>query len=406
MTHPDTAAVMNALADAGGPTCARFVGGCVRNTILSRPVTDIDIATALVPGRVVEALEAAGLKAVPTGLDHGTITAVSGGRPFEITTLRRDVETDGRHAVVAFTDDWSADAARRDFRMNALYADRQGRLFDPTGRGLTDARTGSVVFVGDPEARIQEDALRILRFFRFFAWYGRGEPDAEALIACAKLSSLLDQLSAERIAHDLLKLLSAEDPRMAVRLMAEHGVLARLLPQTKSLTRFEALVDIETSLLFSEDPLLRLAALLPDGPDSGRAVARRLRLSRGRSDRLVAALGVEPPLKSWMSPRETRRAVWAMGAETFRDRALLAWAGSDRAATGVQWRALLPMAETWRAPELPLGGDDVLAAGVPPGPLVGKVLREVEAWWIDQDFPDDRLSLIEHLKSVAQGMAY
>ena len=186
MKAAETRAVMAALEVAGGADCARFVGGCVRNAVIGRPVADIDIATTLTPDRVTAALKAAGLKAVPTGVEFGTVTAVSGGKPFEITTLRRDVETDGRHAVVAYTDDWAQDAARRDFRLNALYADAEGRLFDPTGEGEADARAGRIVFVGDPETRIREDGLRILRFFRFLAWYGQGEPDADALAACER----------------------------------------------------------------------------------------------------------------------------------------------------------------------------------------------------------------------------
>jgi poly(A) polymerase len=184
MLDPATTRVMEALERAGGEDCARFVGGCVRNAILGAPVRDIDIATTLTPPQVTAALEAASLKALPTGIDHGTITAVALGRPLEITTLRRDVATDGRRAVVAFTTDWSEDAARRDFRLNALYADAAGRLYDPTGAGLADARAGAIVFVGDPVQRIREDALRILRYFRFLAWYGRGEPDPAALAAC------------------------------------------------------------------------------------------------------------------------------------------------------------------------------------------------------------------------------
>jgi poly(A) polymerase len=190
MTWPQTRAVIEALEAAGGPGCARFVGGCVRNAILKRPIDDIDIATTLTPDQVTEALTKAGLKAVPTGVDHGTVTAVSRGRPYEITTLRRDVETDGRRAVVVFTTDWAEDAQRRDFRLNALYADPSGKLYDPTAGGLADARAGRIIFVGDAETRIREDGLRILRFFRFFAWYGRGEPDAVGLAACASLRGL------------------------------------------------------------------------------------------------------------------------------------------------------------------------------------------------------------------------
>ena len=404
MRAPETRAVMAALEAGGG--ASRFVGGCVRNAVRGEPAGDVDIATTLKPDAVTAALTAAGLKAVPTGIEHGTVTAVAGGKPFEITTLRRDVETDGRHAVVAFTDDWGADAARRDFRLNALYADVDGRIFDPTGEGLADAKAGRVVFVGDAETRIREDALRILRFFRFFAWYGRGEADAGGLAACGRLKSLIAALSAERVAQELFKLLAAEDPRPAVRLMAATGVLAEALPEATSIGRFESLVEIETDQLFQCDAELRLAALLPDDPEVGRAAAERLRLSNARRDRLVAALGTEPPIVSWMSPREARRSVYRLGVAAFCDRVLLAWARSERHAAANQWRALIPMAQSWPRPTLPLTGAEVMAAGVPEGPLVGEVMREVESWWVDQDFIDDKLSIVERLKAVAQGMVY
>lgn len=406
MTDPATAEVMAALAAAGGEDGARFVGGCVRNAVMKRPVGDIDIATTLTPGEVTAALKAARLKAVPTGAAHGTITAVARGRAFEITTLRLDVETDGRHAKVAFTDSWAEDAARRDFRLNALYADTRGRLFDPTGEGVADALAGRIVFMGDARARIAEDALRIPRFFRFVAWYGRGEPDGAALAACEDLRDLVSGLSAERVAKELLTLLAAEDPRRAVSMMAGNGVLGLILPEAQGLGRFDALVAIESGVLFTEDAILRLAALLPPDPAAGKAVAARLRLSNAQRDRLAAALGGETPLVSWMSPRQVRQAVYRLGAETFCDRATLAWAASDRPAAAIQWRALLPMALGWPRPTLPLTGEEVAAAGVPRGPAVGAVLREVEAWWIDNDFTLDKLSVVERLKSVVQGMIY
>jgi poly(A) polymerase len=411
MAHPATVAVMDALTAAAGADGARFVGGCVRNAILGLEVGDIDIATVLTPPKVKAALQAAGIAAVPTGETHGTITAVSHGRPFEITTLRRDVETDGRHAVVAFTSDWNQDAARRDFRLNALYADAEGRIFDPTGQGVADARAGAIVFVGEPEMRIREDALRILRFFRFLAWYGRGVPDAEGLAACARLKDQAANLSAERVAKELLTLLSAEDPRAAVRLMAGAGVLAVVLPETVGpngveLARFERLVAIESELMFGEDALLRLAALAPDDPLAAEAVANRLRLPNVQKERLAAAAQPDPAIVSWMSPKAVRQSVYRLGADAFCDKIMLAWAASDRPAAGVQWRALLPMAKSWPRPSLPLTGEEVMAAGVPEGPMVGKVLAEIEAWWADNDFPQDKLSLIERLKAVAQGMAY
>ena len=397
---------MAALTAAGGEDCARFVGGCVRNAVLGAPVRDIDIATVLAPPRVTAAIEAAGLKAIPTGVDHGTVTAVAKGKSFEITTLRRDVATDGRRAVVAFTTDWAEDAARRDFRLNALYADTEGRLFDPTGHGLSDARAGAIVFVGDAATRIREDALRIPRYFRFLAWYGRGEPDPAAVSACREGRDLLAGLSAERVGHEMVRLLEADDPRGAVRLMAQTGVLALLVPDVVGLERFDALVEIETGMLFTNDPLIRLAAFLPDDPDAGTRTARALRLSNARRDRLAAALGTEPALTSWMSPRQVRQTIYRLGPQGLRDRVMLAWAASRRPAATVQWRALLPMVESWTVPRLPLTGDEVIAAGVPPGPMVGAVLREVETWWIDHDFIDDKLSVVERLKAVAQGMAY
>jgi poly(A) polymerase len=406
MTAPATKAVIAALEAAGGAGCARFVGGCVRNALLRRPIADIDIATTLTPNAVIKALSDAGLKAVPTGIEHGTITAVASGKPFEVTTLRRDVETDGRRAVVAFTTDWAEDAQRRDFRLNALYADPTGALYDPTAGGLADARAGRIVFVGDAETRIREDGLRILRFFRFQAWYGNGEPDAAGLAACAALRDLIGNLSAERVSTELLKLFAAEDPRGVLRLMAKTGVLSMTLPEAQGLERFERLVGIETEMLFTEDALLRLAALLPNDPAIAGSLAQRLRLSNADRDRLVAALEPEPPLVSWQSPRETRRLVYRLGASAFCDRVTLAWAASERPATTTQWRALIPTAQGWTPPRFPLTGEEVMAAGVPQGPLVGQVMREVESWWVENDFPDDKLALIERLKAVAQGMAY
>ncbi len=406
MAHSATRAVMAALEARGYAGCARFVGGCVRNSLLGQPIDDIDIATTLTPDQVTEALEAAGIKVVPTGVDHGTVTAVCEGKPFEITTLRRDVSTDGRRAVVAFTQSWDEDAVRRDFRLNALYADADGRIYDPTGEGVADAKAGRIVFVGDAMTRIREDYLRILRFFRFHAWYGKGDADSAALSACKALKGMLSGRAAERTQKELLKLLAAPDPRTALRLMAATSVLSSVLPQVKALTRFENLVAIESEHFFDVDEELRLASLLPDDAKIAQDTAERLRLSNALKDRLVAAVGREPRIVSWMSPRETRRAVYRLGGRTFGDRVKLAWAASDRPATANQWRALIPLAETWTPPAFPLTGEDVVNAGVPRGPMVGQVLREIEDWWIDLDFIDDKLAAVERLKAVAQGMAY
>lgn len=406
MTRPETARVLDALEAAGGPDCARFVGGCVRDAVMGRSVGDIDIATTLEPEAVIAALKAARLGFAPTGLTHGTITAISNHVPHEVTTLRRDVSTDGRRASVAFTADWAEDAARRDFTFNALYASRDGTLHDPTGRGLDDARAGRVVFVGEPDRRLAEDHLRSLRYFRFLAVLGRGEPDPEALNACARAKGGIDALSGERLRVEMLKLLAADDPRPAVRHMAGAGVLAEVLKADADLERFEALVEIETDQLFESEPLLRLAAMLGGHALAAARAAQRLRLSNAERDRLNAAVDPVPALKSWMSPREIRREIHRVGQAVFRDRAKLAWAASPRTAATMQWRGLVALSQGWSPPPFPITGADVVKAGVPEGPLVGKVMAEVEAWWIDHDFLDDKFSAIEKLKAVAQGMVY
>ncbi|WP_091743166.1 CCA tRNA nucleotidyltransferase [Phenylobacterium immobile] len=376
-----TVAVMDALEAAGGPDCARFVGGCVRNAIIAQPISDIDIATILNPDQTIAALRRAGVRAVPTGVEHGTVTAVWQGRPVEVTTLRRDVETDGRRAVVAFTQDWAEDARRRDFTLNSLYALRDGTIFDPTGRGVADARAGRIVFVGDPAQRLAEDYLRALRFFRFYAWYGQGEADRAALQACAAVADRVASLAAERIWAEFKKLLAAENPQAAVRLMAEAGVLAAVIGDGASLAHFAALA--------SQDPLLRFAALIPAGQTA--ALAQRLRLSRAERDRLVAA-AAGPPFQVGEDPRA---AIYRLGTEVFKDRALLA-----QAAGRTDMGAAAALAATWTPPRFPLGGEDALAAGVPRGPAVGAALRAVEEDWIAGGFSEDRAGLLARLRSA------
>lgn len=372
-----TRAVMAALLAAGGPDCARFVGGCVRNSLLGQPVDDIDIATRLRPEETMTALQAAGLKAVPTGLEHGTVTGVSERKPYEITTLRRDVETDGRRAVVAFTEDWAEDAARRDFRLNALYADAAGTVFDPTGGGLADAAEGRIVFVGEAETRIREDYLRILRFFRFQAWYGRGQPDATGLAACAALKAGMAQLSAERVSKELLKLLAARDPRSTVRAMAETGVLGQVLPEAQPLNLFEAMCGL------TGDPVLRLSALLPADEGAVVRIAGSLRLSNGTRDRLAAAVAEGPVVATDMTEAEARGAIYRLGRGAFEDRLTRAEAaGGDGA-------ALRRLAAEWAPPKMPVGGRDLARLGLKPGPETGRVLKAFEAGWIADDFPSD-----------------
>jgi poly(A) polymerase len=403
LKRPATRAVIGALEAARGGG-ARFVGGCVRNTVMGRPADDIDIATQLTPDEVIAAARRAGLQAVPTGIEHGTVTVIAEHAPYEVTTLRRDVATDGRRATVAFTQDWAEDAARRDFRLNALYASPDGEIFDPTGEGLADARAGRVIFIGDAETRIREDYLRILRFFRFNAWYARAALDETGLAACAALQSGLDDLSAERVWKETKKLLAASDPRSAINAMERTGVRARVWPEAERIGRLERLIEIENNLFLDAEPMARAAAMLPSQAGA-RALARRLQLSNEERARLVAALGDDERIVSFMSMREMHRALYRIGRRAFEDRVLMGWADDPKERTATQWRALLALAGTWEAPTLPMTGDEVMAAGVPAGPLVGQVLREVETWWIDADFPDDKLALVERLKAVAQALA-
>jgi poly(A) polymerase len=304
---------------------------------------------------------------------------------------------------VAFTEAWEEDAERRDFRMNALYADASGAVHDPTGGGLEDARAGRVIFIGDAHTRLREDYLRILRFFRFNAWYAKGPLDPQGLHACADLVAGLDALSVERIWKEVKKLLGAPDPRAAWEAMKAIEVRARALPEMSNEVRLDMLCTLEADFMLPVDPMTRVAASLAD-QESARAAARRLKLSNEERDRLVAALGDDVKITSYMSLREMRRAIYRIGNEAFRDRVMLAWAasGNDKAQA---WRALVAHAQMWTPPKLPLTGDEVMAAGVSAGPKVGLVMREVEDWWIDADFPDDKLSVIERLKAVAQGMS-
>ncbi|HEY4112924.1 MAG TPA: CCA tRNA nucleotidyltransferase [Rhizomicrobium sp.] len=403
MTAPATRAVIDALTKDGAE--ARFVGGVVRNALLRQPVADIDIATPLTPDEVTKRLRDAGLGAVPTGIEHGTVTAISNGKPYEITTLRHDVSTDGRRATVAFTTDWKEDAARRDFTMNALYASAGGEVFDYFG-GLADLQAGLVRFVGDPVTRIREDYLRILRLFRFHAWYGKGDIDKDALRAAAAGKAGIANLSGERIQKEMLRLLEAEDPLPALRTMAACGIFAEILPGALNFARLEGLVATDRGNFFSADPLLRLSALLPDDVAVVEAIAERWKLSNAARDRLVDLAGAKEMIVSYLSPKEVRKLLYRLGAEPFRHRVRLHWASDPKASNTVQWRALLAMSDAWQRPKFPLTGRDVMNAGVVEGPLVGQILAAVEGWWIDSDFPDDEFSLAERLKSVVQAIAY
>ncbi|HEY1963139.1 MAG TPA: hypothetical protein VGG69_12020, partial [Rhizomicrobium sp.] len=301
--------------------------------------------------------------------------------------------------------DWKEDAARRDFTMNALYAAADGEVFDYFS-GLADLDAGRVRFVGDPVTRIREDYLRILRLFRFQAWYGSGEIEADALRAAAAEKDGLSILSGERVQKELLRLLEAENPAPVLRLMAASGILAEILPGALNLPRLEKLVEIDRNNFFTADSVLRLAALLPDDAAFAEAMSDRLKLSNADRERLTDLAAAQEKIVSYLSIREVRKVLYRLGAARFRDRVRLRWAEDPKHSNAIQWRALLAMADAWQRPAFPLTGRDVMNAGVVQGPLVGRILSEVEEWWIESDFIDDEFSLAERLKAVVQAIAY
>ncbi|MGZ8281582.1 MAG: CCA tRNA nucleotidyltransferase [Allosphingosinicella sp.] len=347
----------------------RFVGGCIRDTLLGLEVSDVDLATRLAPDKVMARLQKSGIKAVPTGLAHGTVTAVINGQPIEVTTLRCDVATDGRRATIAYTEDWREDAARRDFTINALSASpADGEVFDYFD-GLADLEARRVRFIGDPLVRIAEDHLRILRFFRFHARFGEGEPDAAALEACAARANDLMALSRERIADELLKLLGLPGPAATVKLMIERGILRPVLPEIERARALAELVEAERTAGVEPDAVRRLASLLPPDPAVAASVAARLRLSRLATRRLVSA--AERQLD------EPEVLAYEIGGEQTVDRFLLA--GN----TALDLRPL----QTWKRPRLPIGGGDLIAMGLTPGPIVARTMQAIEREWVRSGFP-------------------
>lgn len=384
LDRPPVRAVYDAIGDG------RFVGGAVRDLLLGRAIGDLDLATPSTPETVMARLEAAGIRFVPTGLAHGTVTALADHEPIEITTLRRDVETDGRHAVVAFTNDWAEDAARRDFTMNALYLDAAGAVWDPVG-GLEDCLAGRVRFVGDARQRLEEDVLRLLRFYRFLAHYGRGPVDPAARAACRALAPRLPTLAGERVRAELKKLLGAADPVPVVRLMIEDRVLGYLLPAPATPERLAALVRLEPA----GDPVRRLAALLPPG-DAG-PVAETLRLSVKERERLLDLTGRLAAPPPGADDRTQRLELYRLGPERYRDLALLAAAAGGDAG---RLAALLAVADAWTDTALPVTGADAVALGVAPGKRVGTLLRAVESWWIETDFRAGRQECLAQLRRL------
>ncbi|ENT05339.1 CCA tRNA nucleotidyltransferase [Brucella sp. 63/311] len=396
-------ALFTALNRDGGE--ARVVGGAVRNTLLGTGVSDVDLATTHLPEETVRLASESGFKPVPTGMEHGTITVVVQGYPFEVTTLRRDIETNGRHAKVAFGTDWKADAERRDFTINALYVTADGTVIDQVG-GLADIETRTLRFIGDAEQRIREDYLRILRFFRFFAWYGSGRPEAEGLRASARLKDGIAQLSAERIWSEMKKLLGAPDPSRALLWMRQAGVLNLVLPESEKwgIDAIHGLVRTQSDLGWQADPLLRLESLVP--PDAVRMeeLGKRMKMSNAERARLEAWARADA-VKPGLSKQALKKAIYRGSKQALLDRIRLAYAAARQEAVGsdeAMIRAggvarLLDAAEHYDAPVFPITGGDLLARGIEKGPGLGETLRSLETLWIDSCFSLDREALLRKL---------
>lgn len=369
LNEPRLRAVMEVLNASGGEV--RVVGGAVRNALLGIPVADIDLATTLLPDQVMQLARAAKFGVHATGLDHGTITISHKGAAFEVTTLRKDVETNGRHAVVSFTTDWAMDAQRRDFTINALYCDISGLIYDFTN-GYEDVRKRKVRFVGLPSQRIREDYLRILRFFRFHAHYGKGAPDEAGLKACVRLRAGLKSLSAERVRQELLKMLAATEVVPTLKQLAQGGILKFVLPHTD---------DWNVLRRLPVDAILRLYVLAREPM----GLQATLKLSNAEANR-IAALHQAPALSPRLPALERRRIFYHLGVATWRDAVELSRARSGIKIDDPDWQDLLALPEHWALPLLPIKGSDVLQAGVSSGPAVGRILLALEDWWIANDF--------------------
>ena len=414
LRRPETQAVFAALQADGA--VARCVGGAVRNWLLGTAVADIDIATTATPEEAMALAERAGLKVHATGLQHGTVTIVAGDIAHEVTTLRRDIATDGRHATVAFTTDWHADASRRDFTMNALYCDADGTIFDPLG-GLADIKARRVRFIGEPADRIKEDYLRILRFFRFNAQYGLAQKsdlvadastpgvDAAGLSAAIQLRDGLTRLSAERIQAELLKTLAAPAGPGVITVMFNSGFLPLLLGVVPRLTNLQRLAAIDTTLRARPDPALGLAALTIGKREDVGKIQQRLRLSSADTEALAQAVfetdsfAHQNGVFATAAPqeRDAKQLLYRLGPDNYYRRILLAWARSGAATSDTTWASALSLPKRWPIPSMPFGGKDVVALGIGPGPAVGEVLRRFETWWIKAGFPTDNAANAKQL---------
>jgi poly(A) polymerase len=383
-----------ALLDGDGEE-ARVVGGAVRNALLKMPLGDIDIATTAAPAEVVRRARAAGIKSVPTGIEHGTVTLVVDGQPFEVTTLREDIETFGRKAKVAFGRDWVADARRRDFTINGLSVDAAGIVHDHVG-GLDDIAARRVRFIGDPAQRLAEDYLRILRFFRIHAAYGSGEPDRAGYLACIGARAGLASLSAERVRMEMLKLMVAPGADGAVAAMAEGGLLLPIFGGVAYTGAFAAMISAERELGLAPDPVRRLGALAVAVTEDARRLATRLRLTNAET-RALDSMGHRWWRLAGMDEATARRRLYRLGEARYRDRLMLAWARAGGSHDS-SWPALATLPQRWHAPKFPLKAADFIARGIAEGPALGQVLALAEDAWLAADFPLDESAL----KAIAE----
>ena len=409
MTSPPVVLIMETLNSDG--VAARFVGGCVRDALLKRPIRDIDIATTAPPEDVTRMLQAKGVSVIPTGLAHGTVTAIIDGQHFQITTLRHDKETDGRRATVIFTDDWEADAARRDFTINTLSCTLDGDIYDPF-HGIEDLNNGYIRFVGIPLERIDEDALRILRYFRFVAFYGKYPLDKESIVACRARAAALETLSGDRIRQEFLKILECGDPAGMMVLMRGEHVFRYILPEAGDVGRLRMLRWLETDAIklasVEPDPIRRLAALISTDADGARAVAKRFNLSNADRDRLVGL--TEPDWRPGPNTSlvELSKALRSLTPPTVRDLILLEWAGvlaiapRQKLVEREAWQRMLTTTEEWEPVRFPIRGRDVVDLGVGPGPAITDYLMQVEDWWEAGDYKADRLACLAKLREVVK----
>jgi poly(A) polymerase len=395
---PETRALFGVLTGAGVET--RAVGGAVRNTLLGCAVGEVDFASTAMPEQVTALAEGAGLKVVPTGIDHGTVTVIIGKRPFEVTTLRRDVETFGRHAKVAYTDVWAIDAGRRDFTMNALYVSSDGALHDPLG-GYGDVADRRVRFIGDAGERIREDYLRILRFFRFNAEYGAPPYDADGMAACVRNCAGLQQLSAERVSGELMRLLAAPGAGDALTAMYDYGLLVALLESAPLLADFDRLAALEEAIGATPDPVLRLGSLAVMVPEDARRLGSRFRLSNAETKRLEA-VGSYRDLAEISSEKSAKILLYRVGEGGYRDRVLTAWARSGLGPDDAGWMGHLSLPNRWQVPKLPVRGADLIALGYAKGPRLGQALKAIEESWIQGGFTGDRGALLEEAQEILE----